>query len=306
MTESARNVSGRGHAWDTAQGRPARPGAEAASASAAPGEQTPLDAAVHLRDADILSMVRRALDRHDVLLAFQPIVDARDPLRIAFYEGLLRVLDDTGRIIPAREFIEACEEHEVGRLLDVVALDAGLTALARAPAMRLSINMSARSIGYLRWAETLNRHLSQDPALAERLIIEITESSAILLPEIVSAFMTDLQMRGVAFALDDFGSGFTSFRYLRDFDFDILKIAGEYAQNVADTPDNRVLFEALVSIARHFDLFTVAEGVERPEDAAVLSALGVDCMQGYAFGAPTIRAPFPEIAEPRRARSGGR
>jgi EAL domain-containing protein (putative c-di-GMP-specific phosphodiesterase class I) len=267
------------------------------------GDETPLDAAVGLRDADILAMVRRALDRRDVILAFQPVVDARDPTRIAFYEGLLRVLDDTGRIIPAREFIGACETHEVGRLLDVVALDAGLNALAAAPSLRLSINMSARSIGYLRWAETFNRHMAGDPSLAERLIIEITERSAILLPEVVSAFMSDLQMRGVAFALDDFGAGFTSFRYLRDFDFDILKIAGEFAQKVAETPDNRVLFEALVSIARHFDMFTVAEGVERAEDAAVLSAIGVDCMQGYAFAAPSIRVPCTETEGPRR--SGG-
>ncbi len=253
---------------------------------------TPLDAAVSMRDSDILDMVQRALERRDVVLAYQPIVDARNPSRVAFYEGLLRVLDDTGRIIPASEFIGACETREIGRILDVVALEAGLQALAAAPSLRLSINMSARSIGYPRWMETLNRHLGQESGLGERLIIEITESSAILLPEIVSSFMADLQMRGIAFALDDFGSGYTSFRYLRDFDFDILKIAGEFAKDVASSPDNRTLFEALVSIARHFDMFTVAEGVERAEDAALLSSIGVDCMQGYVFAAPSIRPPY--------------
>lgn len=253
---------------------------------------TPLDAALTMRDANIIDMVQRALSRNDVVLAFQPVVDARDPSRIAFYEGLLRVLDDTGRIIPANEFIGACETLELGRALDVVALKAGLDALATAPDLRLSVNMSARSIGYARWMTTLNWHLSQAPDIADRLIIEITESSAILLPEIVASFMTDLQMRGVTFAMDDFGAGYTSIRYLRDFDFDILKIAGEFATNISETPDNRVLFEALISIARHFDMFTVAEGVERAEDAALLSAIGVDCMQGYAFAAPSIRPPF--------------
>lgn len=266
-----------------------------AGAAGGPGE-SPLDAAVAMRDADILSMVRRALDRRDLLLAYQPVVDARDTARIAFHEGLLRVLDDTGRIIPAREFIQACEQHETGRLLDCFALEAGLAALARHPELRLSVNMSARSIGYPRWMRVLEEGTRGAPMVAERLIVEITESSAILLPELTMAFMADLQMRGIAFALDDFGAGFTSFRYLRDFDFDILKIAGEFATDVAARPDNRVLYEALLSIARQFDLFTVAEGVERAEDAAVLRDLGVACLQGYALGVPTIRPPFAEDA----------
>ena len=252
-------------------------------------DPSPLDAALALRDADILAMVRRALDRRDVLLAFQPVVDAQATARVAFHEGLLRVLDDTGRIIPAREFIGACEAHETGRLLDCVALEAGLAALADATDMRLSINMSARSIGYAPWRRILDRAERDDPTLLERLIVEITESSAILLPEVTQAFMADLQMKGVAFAMDDFGQGYTSFRYLRDLDFDVLKIASEFAIGLADSPDNRVLYEALISIARHFDMLVVAEGVERRDDAVLLAAMGVDCMQGYAFGAPTLR-----------------
>jgi len=256
-----------------------------------PGAESPLDAAISQRDRNVMAMVRRALDRGDVVLAYQPVVQAADTGRPAFYEALLRVLDDTGRVIPARAFIHACERHEIGRILDCLALEHALAALARAPGLRVSVNMSARSIGYPRWMATLHAGLGRCPTAAERLIVEITESSAILLPEITMAFMADLQARGVAFALDDFGSGYTSFRYLRDFDFDILKIAGEFAQGVADSPDNRVLFEALLGIARQFDMVTVAEGVERVEDARLLVSLGVDCLQGYAFGAPALRLP---------------
>ncbi|MEL6206970.1 MAG: EAL domain-containing protein [Pseudomonadota bacterium] len=258
-----------------------------------PGVGNPLDAAVAQRDADIIGMVRRALDRRDVILAYQAVVDARDTSRVAFYEGLLRVLDDTGRVIPAREFMSCCETLETGRLLDVTALEAGLDALARSPELRISINMSARSIGYRAWLAAFEAGTARDPTVAERLIIEITESSAILLPELTMAFMQELHLRGVTFALDAFGAGYTSFRHLRDLDFDILKVASEYAHNIAETPDNRVLFEALVGIARHFDMFTVAEGVERIEDVAVLTEAGVDCLQGYALGVPSIRPPFP-------------
>ena len=141
----------------------------------------PLAMAVAERDADILSMVRRSLDRKDVLLAYQPVVSTRTPDRIAFFEGLIRVLDDTGRIIPAGEFISACENTETGRIIDCLALEIGLNALARAPKLRLAINMSARSIGYSRWMKTLHEGLDDRPTVAERLIIEITESSTIVM-----------------------------------------------------------------------------------------------------------------------------
>ncbi|SIN74519.1 EAL domain-containing protein [Vannielia litorea] len=266
-------------------------------------ESSPLGAAVRQRDSDILAMVRAALDRRDVLLAFQPIVRATDHQKTAFYEGLIRVLDDTGRVIPAREFISACETNEIGRIIDCLALEMGLTALHEAPGLRLAINMSARSIGYPRWMQTLERGLAMAPTLAERLIIEITESSAIVMPDITSVFMLDLQTRGVSFALDDFGAGYTAFRYFRDFFFDILKIDGQFVKGIARDPDNRVIVEAMISIARHFDMFTVAEFVENAEDAAVLSEIGVDCLQGYHFGAPTTSPSWREF--PRGMRRAG-
>lgn len=250
-------------------------------------DSSPLGSAVRQRDVDILAMVRGALERRDVLLAFQPIVRADNTEKTAFYEGLIRVLDDTGRVIPAAEFIGACETNEIGRIIDCLALEMGLTALHQAPALRLSINMSARSIGYPRWMQTLERGLTMQPTLAERLIIEITEASAMVMPDITSVFMLDLQTRGVAFALDDFGAGYTAFRYFRDFFFDILKIDGQFVRGIHRSPDNRVIVEAMVSIARHFDMFTVAEFVENGEDAATLAEIGVDCLQGYHFGAPT-------------------
>ncbi len=256
---------------------------------------SPLSAAVAERDRDVLSMVRRSLERKDVLLAYQPVVSARQPSTIVFFEGLLRVLDDTGRIIPAREFISACEKTETGRLLDCLALEIGLQALARAPSLRLAINMSARSIGYSRWVKTLHAGLDGQPTVAERLIIEITESSTIVMPDVTHAFMEEMQLLGVSFALDDFGAGYTAFRYLRDFDFDIIKIAGEFIRGIHNDPDNQVLTQALVTIARQFEMFTVAESVESEQDAQLLTEMGIDCMQGYFFGVPTTRPSWPEF-----------
>lgn len=253
------------------------------------GMASPLDFAISERDRSVLTMVRDAIDRRDVLLAFQPVMRADNPGVIAFQEGLVRVLDDTGRVIPARDFISVVETQELGRKLDCLSLEIGVNTLRDIPDLRLAVNMSARSIGYPRWVQTLRSALDSDPNIGERLILEITEGSAMLMPDLVTVFMDDLQKDGITFALDDFGAGFTSFRYLRDFFFDILKIDGQFIHGIHDNPDNQVLTHALISIARQFDMFTVAEAVETAEDAAFLTEAGIDCMQGYFFGAPTTR-----------------
>lgn len=253
---------------------------------------SPLDYAVAERDRAAVHLVRKAVETRNVVLAFQPVVQTAKTDRPAFYEGLIRIRDPNGRIIPARDFIGAVETSELGRVIDCLALELGLAELAAEPALRLSINMSARSIGYARWMKTLRQGLARDGTIGERLILEITESSAMVMPDLVTVFMQDLQAEGVAFALDDFGAGFTSFRYLREFYFDIVKIDGQFINGIASTPDNQVLTEALLSISRHFDMFAVAEGVERAEDAAYLTGIGMDCMQGYHFGAPTLSPPW--------------
>lgn len=259
----------------------------------------PLSLAVAERDRDAFAMVGEALRRRRVRLAYQPVLPANDPTRPVFYEGLARILDSTGRAIPARDFVGAVETHETGRILDSVALELGLEALAADPTLRLSINMSARSIGYPRWIRTLETALLHDPFIGERLILEITESSAMLIPDIVTVFMTDLQARGIRFALDDFGQGFTSFRYLRDFDFDILKIDGQFIGGIARDPDNQVLTRALISVAGHFGMLTVAEAVESAADADWLRAAGVDCLQGYLFAAPSLAPDWVSCTERR-------
>jgi EAL domain-containing protein (putative c-di-GMP-specific phosphodiesterase class I) len=259
----------------------------------------PLAAALAEKDRATVAMVRLALRTRQVALALQPVVDAGDPTRIAFHEGLIRVLDGAGRLVPAREFIGAVEATDTGLELDRAALALGLEALRRDPGLRLAVNMSARSIGAVRWMETLAAGLARDETVAERLILEITEASAMAMPELVTAFMTGLQRRGISFALDDFGAGQTSFRYFRDFSFDMVKIDRQFIANVHRDRDNQALVRALILIARQFDMFTVAEGVERAEDAAWLQAQGVDCLQGYLFGMPVLH-PLPGRLDAQR------
>lgn len=236
--------------------------------------------------------VRAAVERGSGLLAYQPIVRAGAASDVAYYEGLIRIVDDSGRIVPLKDFMPTAEMTELGRQIDCLSLSLGLKALQDSPGLRLAINMSARSIGYPDWIRTLRQSARDNPMVAERLILEITESSAMEMPEEVNAFMSEAQKYGISFALDDFGAGYTSFRYLRDFCFDMLKIDGQFIRSISKQPDNQVLTGALQSIAHHFDMFTIAESVETADDAAFLIEIGIDCMQGYYFGAPTIAPPW--------------
>ena len=255
--------------------------AEALNGSA---PQTPLDWAVTSREGDMAALVRQALAADRAQLAFQPIVTAGDPPVIAYYEGFIRLLDEAGRVLPAGLFMGSVEDTALGRDIDCASLRLGLAMLRRNPGLRLAINMSARSIGDGAWRRILEAGMT--PGLGERLILEISEGSAMLLPEVVIRFMAEMQPKGVSFALDDFGAGLIAFRHLKDFLFDCVKVDRVFVAGIDESPDNQVLAEALVTVAHQFEMFAVAEGVETPREAAHLRTLGIDCLQGYLFGRP--------------------
>lgn len=249
----------------------------------------PLDYAMASRDEDVMAMVRNALEDENCILAFQPVVQAAATDRVVFYEGLIRVKDEHDRIIPAHHFMGDIEETDIGREIDVASLRLALQLLRRNPELRLSVNVSARSLGDGKWRRILNQHLMKDDSLGDRLIMEFSEASAMMLHEVVKRFMYEMQANGVAFALDDFGAGLTAFSHLQDFFFDIVKIDKGFIRDIGNKPDNQVLTAALISVAHQFDMVAVATGVETEEEAEILTALGVDCIQGFYIGAPRLR-----------------
>ncbi len=238
------------------------------------------------RDKEIDTLVADALANNRAQLAYQKIVTAEEKPRIAFYEGLIRLRDSGGRILPAGSFIATVEDKALGRDIDCASLRLGLAMLASNPNMKLSINMSARSIGDGTWRRTLEKGLASSPSIGPRLILEMSEASAMLLPEVVVRFMAEVQPKGVLFALDDFGAGLIAFRHLKDFLFDFVKIDSHFIRGIDASPDNQTLTAALLSVAQQFGMYAVAEGVETAEEAAQLRRLGVDYLQGYLFGAP--------------------
>lgn len=251
-------------------------------------DTSPVSQVIHQQDAQALSLVREALRRNRLRLAFQPIVLAQKPNQIIFHEALIRVLDPAGRPIPAASFMGKVEAHELGRDIDCETLAMGLRTLSNHPEVKLSLNMSARSIGYGRWTRILRSALAEQPELATRLTLEIREDSAMLVPDIVLPFMRNWQARGVSFALDHFGSGAFSVPALYDFSFNYLKIDGQFIRGLHRDKRLQTITASLLAIGKQLDTACVAQTVESADEAAFVTALGVELLQGFAFGAPTV------------------
>lgn len=246
----------------------------------------PFQAAMASRDSDVLTLVRDALSAGRTKMAYQPIMLAGDKPGVAFHEGLVRVLDEAGRVIPAAHFMGVIGENDLGREIDCRTLEHAFALLQRRTDLRISINVSARSLADGKWRDILVRGLSGKANVGDRLIFEISETSAMELHEIMIRFMVEMQPKGVAFALDGFGAGLTAFRHLKDFFFDLVKIDKSFVRGIQNDPDNQVLTEALIMVAHQFEMFVVADGVETGHEAEFMKQLGADCLQGYHFGVP--------------------
>lgn len=270
-----------------------------------PALVSPLDAAISAQDRETLMLVTSALRDRRMRLAFQPVVYAADPSVIGFFEGFIRLLNLRDQVIPARDFMGAVEQHELGREIDCAALRMGLMAMQRNPQIRVSVNMSARSVGYGPWAAILRKALRETPRLGHNLILEINEASAMLVPDVLRPFMSEMRDHGIVFALDDFGAGLTSLRLLRDLHFEVAKIDGVLVREVDRLPDQQAMVRAAIAVAQEMGMYVVAEAVETEGEANWLREAGVGCMQGYLFGPPTVTPDFRAFRHGRSDLAGG-
>ena len=257
-----------------------------------PALASPLAAAISAQDRETLAMVASALKDRRMRLAFQPVVYAADPSVIGFFEGFIQLLNLRDQIIPARDFMPAVEERQLGREIDCAALQMGLMAMQRNPQIRVSVNMSARSVGYRPWIDILRRALQESPKMGSNLILEISEGSALQVPDVLKPFMADMREHGIVFALDDFGAGTTSLRLLQELGFEIAKIDGALVKNVDRSPEGQAVCRAAIAVAQELGMYVVAEAVETEGEAKWLHAAGVGCLQGYLFGPPTVTPDF--------------
>jgi EAL domain-containing protein (putative c-di-GMP-specific phosphodiesterase class I) len=238
------------------------------------------------RGLAIEERVRAALGQERMLFAFQPVVCAVSG-QVDYFECLLRMRDDDGRLVPCGEFIAAAEETGLVGLIDRYVLHRAFGELAAHPEVRLGFNVSGRTACDRPWLRSLMALLRGRPDYARRLVVEITETAALGDLEESVRFVDTLRDAGCRVALDDFGAGHTSLRHLQALAVDIVKIDGSFVRSLPARPENRIILRHLLGLTRGFGLGTVAECVETAEEAALLREAGVGYLQGFHFGRPT-------------------
>ena len=221
-------------------------------------------------------------------VAMQPVVDAQTPGRILFREALIRLTRPNGDLVTAGHFMPSLEKLGLASEADIAVLEMTSADLMADPSLRASVNIAASSMSRPGWRGAFLDLADRAPDAAERLIVEVSEDAALGDISAATELFMQLRVRGVSLALDDFGAGRTSFRHLRDFRFDMLKIDGGFISGIDQSPDNQMLVSALTAIGRQFDMIVIAEYVETAQEARVLRNLGIDGFQGFLFGKPTL------------------
>ena len=239
------------------------------------------------QNIEIADRIIRALNEHRMLLALQPIVRAgsRQPV---YYEALLRMRELDGSITPAGEFIEIAEQLGLVRLIDNRVLELCVKLLKGAPNLRLSLNVSGETASDPEWLNVLRGLTNGDEHLTQRMMVEITETSAIRDMDESISFVKSLKKLGCRMAIDDFGSGYSSFRNLRLLDFDMVKLDGSFIRDLPENPEDQVLVRALIDLAKNFSMETVAEWVTDEATAKLVEDAGVTYMQGFYLGEPKL------------------
>jgi diguanylate cyclase (GGDEF)-like protein/PAS domain S-box-containing protein len=242
------------------------------------------------RELHWAARLTRAVEENRLELLYQPIVPISNAGPMAFYELTVQLRDDDGRLVPAGEFIPAAERYNVMPAIDRWVILRALERLRNAPmgpaaSPVLAVNLSGNSLSDQSFLEFVVEHAGA-PDVARRLCFEITETAAVTNWSNALYFMKELQQRGCRFALDDFGSGLSSFMYLRTLPVDFLKIDGQFVAQVASNPVDRTMVEAICKIGRSLGISTVAECVESETVLAELKRIGVDFVQGYYLAQP--------------------
>jgi diguanylate cyclase (GGDEF)-like protein len=249
-----------------------------------------------MRDAavervELAALLRRALDRDELVLHYQPIIDLRSG-EVRGLEALVRwqqpergllmpgafidIAEETGLIVPIGRWIlrEACRQAKAWQ--DQYPSD---------PPLSISVNLSARQFSDPRLVSDVAAAIRDSGIAATSLTLEITESLLVREADGTIAKLRAIRAMGVRLAIDDFGTGYSSLSYLQRFPLDVLKIDRAFVDAVGDA-EGSALVRSIVDIGRSLRLSTVAEGIERPEQPAQLLALQCDMGQGFLMNRP--------------------
>ncbi|MEM9273986.1 MAG: EAL domain-containing protein [Cyanobacteria bacterium P01_F01_bin.143] len=237
--------------------------------------------------------IRRALEQNQFCLYQQPIVPVKsssDDETNSHFEILLRMIGEDKELISPEVFIGSAERYDLMSQIDRWVVTNFLKYLAAQSESEshysYMINLSGVSLTDESFLEFLKEDLSANSIIAQRICFEITETAAISNLGKAIHFITEIKQLGCKFALDDFGSGMSSFGYLKALPVDYIKIDGNFVTSIAEDPTTKLIVEAINSIGHGMKLQIVAESVEDDETKHYLQEIGVDYLQGYALGRP--------------------
>jgi diguanylate cyclase (GGDEF)-like protein/PAS domain S-box-containing protein len=251
------------------------------------------------REMHWVSKLTKACDESRFELYYQPIVPiGANRHDREHFELMLRLPDESGTLVAPAEFIPAAERYNVMPSIDRWVVRQALDRLVYRSGTgvkpyTIAVNLSGTSLNDERFLEYLIAELSANPLPAGAMCFEITETAAIANLGNVVHFMRELKTRGCHFALDDFGSGLSSFLYLKTLPVDYLKIDGQFIENVARDPVDRSMVEAISQVGRAMGIQTIAERVESADVLLELGRIGVGFAQGFHIAAPRSTAGFP-------------
>lgn len=206
--------------------------------------------------------------------------------QIVAYEVLSRI-DLDGDMIRADEFVEIAEKIGVIHRLDMLVLERALTTLSQqGHDGEIFVNLSPRALVFNEFARDLRRIIANSGVAPNRIVFEITERDTVKNLALLERFLIDLKADGFKLAIDDFGSGFSSFHYLRRFPIDYLKIEGEFIANMLTSDKDKTFVTSIRSLAREMGIVVVAEYVESAEVLRELERMEIHRAQGYYIGRP--------------------
>ena len=246
--------------------------------------------------------VADALGTDRFTLFAQPILELQTN-RVLRHELLLRILDESNNPQSPEQVLQTAERLDTIYDIDLWVVERAMQLAAERTDLCLQINLSGRSMGDPRLTAEVETLIERYAVNPEQLTFEITETALIGNLSEARSFADRISDLGCQLALDDFGSGYASFRYLRLFPVDLVKIDGEYVVDLVRNPEDQVLVRALVQVCQAYGIHTVAEYVQDDATLRMLREFGVDFVQGYLIGHPF---PVEELRPAHRLRRSNR
>jgi len=240
--------------------------------------------------------ITKALEENRFQLAVQPIISLQDTgnqVRGEHYEILIRMEDNNGDLIMPGSFLPAAEKYNLSGKIDQWVVDNFLGWLQDHPYQFqklevCSINLSGLSMSSPHFREYLASKLKGNPELAGKICFEVTETAAIANLGHAIKFMNSMKEMGCSFSLDDFGTGLSSFSYLKTLPVDYLKIDGAFIRNIAQDETDQAMVRSINELGHVMGKETIAEFVENDIIRQILTDIGVDYAQGYGVGRPVL------------------